>query len=60
MIKARLGFLHRSAASEESFLAIQYVWLQDEPAGARWANPFLPKPGRRPRTAVRRRLPRGA
>ncbi len=37
----RLAFLHWSGVGEESILAIQYVWSQNEPAGVRWANPYV-------------------
>lgn len=38
----RLSFLYREEAAEETILAIQYVWSRREPAGARWANAFVP------------------
>lgn len=37
----RLSFLHQGGAAEDSILAVQYVWSQTEPAGARWANAFV-------------------
>lgn len=38
----RLSFLYRSGTTQDSILAIQYVWSQTEPQGARWVNAFVP------------------
>ena len=38
----RLSFLYQSGTTEESILAIQYVWSQNEPVGADWVNAFVP------------------
>jgi hypothetical protein len=38
----RLSFLHRGGTTLQSILAIQYVWSQNEPPGATWANAFVP------------------
>ena len=38
----RLSFLHRGGTALGSVLAIQYVWSQNEPVGATWANAFVP------------------
>jgi Protein of unknown function (DUF3047) len=38
----RLSFLYQPGATEESILAIQYVWSQHEPTGALWPNAFIP------------------
>jgi len=38
----RVSFLHRGGSTVGSILAIQYVWSQNEPAGATWANAFVP------------------
>lgn len=39
----RLSFLHREGVLLTSTIAIQYVWSQNEPVGAGWANPFNPE-----------------
>lgn len=38
----RVSFLHRGGTTPDSILAIQYVWSQNEPLGAAWANAFVP------------------
>jgi hypothetical protein len=38
----RLSFLYQSGTTEESILAIQYVWSQNEPVDAGWSNAFVP------------------
>jgi len=38
----RVSFLHRGGTTVGSILAIQYVWSQNEPVGATWANAFVP------------------
>jgi hypothetical protein len=38
----RVSFLYRSGTTQDSILAIQYVWSQNEPQGARWVNAFVP------------------
>jgi hypothetical protein len=38
----RVSFLHRDGTSAGSILAVQYVWSQNEPAGARWPDAFVP------------------
>lgn len=38
----RVSFLHRGGTSAGSILAVQYVWSQNEPAGAGWPNAFVP------------------
>jgi hypothetical protein len=38
----RVSFLHRGGTTVGSILAVQYVWSQNEPAGATWANAFVP------------------
>lgn len=37
----RLSFLYRNGTTPSSILAIQYVWSQNEPAGADWPNAFV-------------------
>jgi Protein of unknown function (DUF3047) len=36
----RLSFLHQAGAGQDSILAVQYIWSQNEPVGAGWPNPF--------------------
>jgi len=38
----RLSFLHRGGTTPDSILTIQYVWSQNEPVNATWANAFVP------------------
>jgi hypothetical protein len=38
----RVSFLYRGGTTPDSILAIQYVWSQNEPLGAAWANAFVP------------------
>ena len=38
----RVSFLHRGGTTAGSILAVQYVWSQNEPRGASWANAFVP------------------
>jgi hypothetical protein len=38
----RVSFLHRGGTTADSILAVQYVWSQNEPRGAGWANAFVP------------------
>lgn len=37
----RISFLYQSVMSDESILAVQYVWSQSEPAGTGWSNPYV-------------------
>jgi hypothetical protein len=38
----RVSFLHRGGTTVGSILAVQYIWSQNEPVGATWANAFVP------------------
>ncbi|HSE74533.1 MAG TPA: DUF3047 domain-containing protein [Dongiaceae bacterium] len=38
----RVSFLHRGGTTADSILAGQYVWSQNEPREAGWANAFVP------------------
>lgn len=38
----RVSFLHRGGTTADSILAVQYVWSQNEPRDAGWANAFVP------------------
>jgi hypothetical protein len=37
----RISFLSQSGATPESTLAIQYIWSQNEPTSASWANAYV-------------------
>lgn len=39
----RLSFLAPRGGGDDAGLAIQYVWSQNEPAGALWPNAFVPQ-----------------
>jgi len=36
----RVSFLYQSRMTPDSILAVQYVWSQNEPVGAAWANAY--------------------